>query len=233
MSQRRPVSWVSWQRPEDYYTEGMLIWLDIDTKIRELSSDKKSLDDFARLFFGIDNGSFVTQTYTLQDVINTLNAVQPYDWDGFLKQRVYQVAPGVPENGIRQGGYRIVYNDSQPEWQKRGERFDTGSNFSTSLGFSVRSNGELGAVSWDSPAFKGGVTPDMQITAVNGIAFKTEVLRNAILDAEKNQMPIKLLVKRDNEFGTLNVDYHGGLRYPHLERVNGTPDRLDAILQPK
>jgi predicted metalloprotease with PDZ domain len=47
ISERRPVSWVSWQRQEDYYMEGVLIWLDADTKIRELSGGKKSLDDFA------------------------------------------------------------------------------------------------------------------------------------------------------------------------------------------
>jgi predicted metalloprotease with PDZ domain len=50
VSQRTPVSWVSWQRPEDYYTEGELIWLDADTKIRELTNGQKSLDDFAKLF---------------------------------------------------------------------------------------------------------------------------------------------------------------------------------------
>lgn len=236
MSQRRPVSWVTWQRPEDYYTEGMLIWLDADTKIRELSGDRKSLDDFAKLFFGIDNGSFTTQTYTFEDVVRALNTVQPYDWATFLKQRVYEIAPKAPENGIRQGGFRLVYNDTQPEWQKRAQRPDSpesATNFGTSIGFAVRSTGELSNVWWDSPAFKAGVTPDMQITAVNGAAFKTELLRNAILDAEKNHEPIKLLVKRDNQFQTIDVDYHGGLRYPHLERVENTPDRLDAILAAK
>src|ERR1700760_2023727 len=49
---RRPLSWLSWQRTEDYYTEGELLWLDIDTRIRELTRDKRSLDDFARMFFG-------------------------------------------------------------------------------------------------------------------------------------------------------------------------------------
>lgn len=233
VSQRRPVSWVSWQRPEDYYTEGMLIWLDADTKIRELSGDKKSLDDFAKLFFGIDNGSFVTQTYTLQDVIQALNTVQPYDWANFLKERVYEIAPQTPENGIKQGGYRLIYSDTQPEWQRRGERPEAGANFGTSIGFVVRANGELGNVWWNSPAFKAGITPDMQIMAVNDTAFKTEALRTAILDAEKSQAPIKLLVKRDNQFETIDVDYHGGLRYPKLERVENTPDRLDAILAAK
>ncbi len=233
VSQRRPVPWVSWLRPEDYYTEGMLIWLDADTKIRELSGDKKSLDDFAKLFFGIDNGSFVTQTYTLQDIINALNTVQPYDWAEFLKQRVYEVSPQTPENGIKQGGYRLIYTDTPPEWQKRAERPEVGVNLGTSIGFTVRASGDLGNVWWDSPAFKAGITPDMQITAVNGTAFKTDILKAAITDAKKNQAPIKLLVKRDNQFETIEVDYHGGLRYPKLERVENTPDRLDAILAAK
>ena len=79
-----PVSWVSWQRPEDYYTEGMLIWLDADTKIRELTNGQKSLDDFCKRFFGVYNGSFITDPYTLEDVIRDLNAVAPYDWKNFF-----------------------------------------------------------------------------------------------------------------------------------------------------
>lgn len=232
ISQRSPVTWVSWQRPEDYYTEGMLIWLDADTKIRELSNDQKSLDDFAKLFFGIDNGSYVIHTYALKDVVAALNEVQPYDWADFFKTRVYEIAAHVPEDGITRGGYRLTYSDTQPEWMKHEDRPDMAINFSTSLGLTVKTDGALENVWWGSPAFKAGVTPDMQITAVNGVAFKTEVLRTAITDAEKSQSPIKLLLKRGDEFETIDVNYHDGLRYPKLERVEGTPDRLDAILAP-
>lgn len=235
ISERSPVTWVSWQRPEDYYTEGMLIWLDADTKIRELSGEKKSLDDFAKLFFGIDNGSYVTQTYTLEDVIAGLNAVQPYDWATFLKSRVYELAPHTPEDGISRGGYRLAYSDTPAEWLKYDERPDHERpdmtiDFATSIGISVKVDGNLGNVWWASPAAKAGMTPDMQITAVNGTAFKVDVLRTAVTEAEKSQSPLKLLVKRGNEFQTIDLDYHGGLRYPKLERVDGTPDRLDAIL---
>jgi predicted metalloprotease with PDZ domain len=232
ISQRSPVSWVSWQRPEDYYTEGMLIWLDADTKIRELSVDKKSLDDFAKLFFGIDNGSYITQTYTLDDLVAALNKVQPYDWAAFLKSRVYELDPHTPEGGISRGGYRLTYNDTEPEWMKHESRPDQPASFSTSIGISVRPDGALDNVWWDSPAFKAGITPDMQITAVNGTAFKIDVLRMAITDAEKTQTPIKFLLKRGDQFQTIELDYHGGLRYPKLERVDGAPDRLDAILAP-
>ncbi len=229
-SQRRAVSWVSWQRPEDYYTEGMLIWLDADTKIRELSGDKKSLDDFAKLFYGINNGSYVTQTYTLNDLVAALNTIQPYDWASFLRTRVYEVAPHPPEDGITRGGYRLVYSEMQPEWMKHEERPDAAVSFSTSVGFSVKADGTLENVWWDSPAFKAGITPDMQITAINGTAFKLDALRTAVTDAKKSQTPLKFLLKRGDQFETIDVDYHGGLRYPKLERVGSAPDRLDTIL---
>ncbi len=230
VSQRSPVSWVSWQRPEDYYTEGLLIWLDADTKIRELSGNKKSLDDFAKRFLAIDNGSYITHTYTFDDIVANLNAVQPYDWATFLRTRVYQLHPQTPEDGITHGGYRLAYTDTPPAWLKKAERPDSAISFSTSLGFAAKNDGELGNVWWDSPAFKAGITPDMQIMAVDGEKYSTDVLKAAITGAEKGKEPIKFLIKRGDQFQTIDVDYHGGLRYPKLERVEGTPDRLDDIL---
>lgn len=232
ISQRRPVPWVSWLRPEDYYTEGLLIWLDADTKIRELSNGAKSLDDFAKQFYGVENGSFVTDTYTLKDLVAALTAVQPYDWNGFFKQRVYSLAAQTPEDGIARGGYKVTFTDTEPEWQKHEQRDDEhdSENFSTSIGFSVAKDGTLSHVWWDSPAFKAGMTSGMQITAINGTAFKLELLKDTIVKAEKDTAPISFLIKRDSHFQTIQIDYHGGLRYPKLQRVEGTPDRLGAIL---
>ncbi len=232
ISQRSPVTWVSWQRPEDYYTEGLLIWLDADTKIRELSGGKKSLDDFARLFFGIDNGSYITRTYTFDDLVTALNTVQPYDWAAFLHQRVDRLSPRTPKDGISRGGFRLGYSDTPPDWLKHQTGPDIPTSYSTSLGFSLKTNGELDNVGWNSPAFKAGVTPDMQLTAVNGVAYTKEKLDDAIKQAETDKAPIKLLFKREDRYQTIDLDYHDGLRYPRLERVNGTPDRLDEILAP-
>jgi predicted metalloprotease with PDZ domain len=235
-----PQVWSSWQRSYDYYPESDLIWLEADTKIRELSGGKRSLDDFAKLFFGIDNGSYITVTYTFDDLVKSLSTVQAYDWAGFFRTRVHEVNPNVPENGFTQGGYRLVYNDHEPEWLKKAESV-RGASFATSLGFSVKSedshdspdsHGSLDSVSWDSLAFKAGITPDMQLQAVNDQKYTAARLREAILAAEKTKEPIKLLVKRGDEFVTISLDYHGGMRYPHLERVETTPDRLDAILAP-
>ena len=230
-SRAQPQQWSTWQRSADYYPESDLIWLDADTKIRELSNGKKSLDDFARAFYGIDNGSYITVTYTFDDLVKALNAVQPYDWAGFFQARIFEIAPQVPENGFTQGGYRLVYNDHQPDWLKHAD-LQRGDSFGTSLGFSVSPEGKLEQVVWNGVAFKAGITPDMNLEAVNDQKYTPAVLRETILAAEKNQQPIKLLLKRGDEYRTVSLDYHGGMRYPHLERVAGTPDRLDDVLAP-
>ncbi len=232
ISQRRPVSWVSWQRPEDYYTEGLLIWLDADTKIREMSSGRKSLDDFAKLFYGVDNGSFITRTYTLDDVVAALNTVQPYDWATFLHTHVDRLAPQVPEDGITRGGYKLVYGDTEPEWEKKSVRGPRGLDLSTSLGLRVLPTGVIRTVGWGSPAFQAKLISGMEIIAVNGTAYSADALRDAVLKAEKDKAPMVLLVKHADQIETVNLDYHGGLRYPTLQRQDGKPALLDNILAP-
>lgn len=231
LSERRPVSWVSWQRQEDYYMEGVLIWLDADTKIRELSGGKKSLDNFAQEFYGIDNGSFITRTYNFNDIVAALNKVQPYNWKKFFRTLVYKLHPQVPLAGFTQGGYKLVYNDTEPSWEKQGIPAEFGTSFATSIGFRVMHDGTIGSVQWGSPAFKAGIVPGMKIVAVDGNAgAAAEIVKDAILHAEKNTKPIHLVVKKNGKVHNVDVNYHGGLRYPHLERIPGTPDRLDAIL---
>ena len=240
VSQRTPVTWVSWQRPEDYYTEGALIWLDADTKIRELTGGQKSLDDFAKLFYGPYNGSYITFTYHFDDVVKALNTVAPFDWDSFLKSRVYDLHPAVPLDGITRGGYQLVYTDTPVAWVEKAEAAGGYADFSTSLGFSIgsprddnsKNPGALSNVWWNSPAFKAGVTPDMQLLAVNGTAYTPAVLKQAIVAAENDTKPIDLTFMRGNQLKTIAIEYHRGLRYPSLQRVEGTPDRLDDILAP-
>ena len=239
VSHRRPVSWVSYQRPEDYYTEGMLIWLDADTKIRELTGDKKSLDDFCKKFLGVYNGSFITDQYTLEDVVKDLNTVAPYDWNGFFQERVYDLHPQVPMGGFTQGGYKLVYTDKPVEWMVKEYAAFGAADFSTSLGFSVGggrreagASGTIANVSWDSPAFKAGITPGMGLISVNGTAYTAKVLTAAILAAERDKKPLQLQFKDGEQYRTVAVPYFDGMRYPTLERVDGTPDRLDDILAP-
>jgi predicted metalloprotease with PDZ domain len=233
VASRRPLSWLSWQRSEDYYSEGELIWLDADTLIRERSGGKRSLDDFARLFFGIYNGSFVTQTYTFDDVVKALNTVEPYDWAAFLNARLYSHGPGAPLDGLTRGGYRLVYTDVQSGYAKSVEARRHAADFMYSLGFSVNKDGQLSDVQWDGLAFKAGLTADTQLLAVNGLTYDPDLLKQAVTAAKTGAAPIALLVKINSHVRTVTIDYHDGLRYPHLERTGQGPASLDAILTPK
>ncbi len=231
ITQRRPQVWPNWQRSEDYYSEGALIWLDVDTKIRELSGDKRSLDDFARSFFGVDNGINVARHYTFEDVVKALNAVQPFDWAPFLKKRVEETGPA-PLDGLARAGWALAYTDTQTEFLKGVEEQSKTANFQFSLGFSVGSDGKIAAIVWDGPGFKAGLSGNTTLLAVNGRAYKAEHLRAAVTAAKLDPKPIELLVKHGNLYRTVALDYHEGLKYPRLERIKGTPDRLEAILQP-
>jgi len=231
ITQRRPQVWPNWQRSEDYYSEGALIWLDVDTKIRELSGDKRSLDDFARGFFGVDNGVNVAKHYTFEDVVKALNAVQAFDWAPFLKKRVDETGPA-PLDGLARAGWTLAYTDTQTEFLKGVEEQSKTANFQFSLGFSVGSDGKIAAIVWDGPGFKAGLSGNTTLVAVNGRAYKAEHLRAAVTAAKLDPKPIELLVKYGNLYRTVALDYHEGLKYPRLERIKGTPDRLEAILQP-
>ncbi len=232
VSQRRPLSWLSWQRSEDYYSEGQLIWLDADTLIRERSGGKHSLSDFARLFFGVDDGSFITHTYTFEDVVRALTAVEPYDWTTFLRTRLEGHGPGAPLDGLKRGGYRLVYTDQQSAFAKAAGARRGGADFMYSLGFSVGKDGQLGDVQWEGPAFRAGLTADTQLIAVNGLNYDADLLRQAVIAARGTREPIELLVKINNHFRTVKIDWHEGLKYPHLEKIGTGEGSLDAILAP-
>jgi hypothetical protein len=72
-------------------------------------------------------------------VVKALNTVAPFDWDSFLKQRVYDLHPAVPEDGFTRGGYKLVYSDAPIGWIEKAEAAGHYADFSTSLGFSIGS----------------------------------------------------------------------------------------------
>lgn len=233
IANRRPQSWPSWQRSEDYYSEGQLIWLDADTLIREQSHGAKSLDDFARAFFGIDNGSYVTVTYTFDDVVKALNDVVPYDWANFLTTRLQGHGPGAPLDGMTRGGYRLVYTDTPSDFTAAAQQQYHDASFTFSIGATLGGDGTLTQVVWDSPAFKAGLTQGMKILGVGAASYSQDTLKRAITAAKGTAVPIRLTLQFEDRVWTTAITYHDGLRYPHLERVAGTPATLDDILKPR
>ena len=230
VSQRSPQDWSDWQRREEYYEEGLLVWLDADTKIREMTQDTRSLDDVAKAFFGVQDGRVAVVTYTFEDYVSALDSVAPpADWAAFLRQRLDTNTKTTLLDGIKRGGWRLAFSETQSEYSKSLEGAFKFTDFSHSLGFSLDKDAKFDGILWNGFAFKAGLTVGMQLIAVNSVAFKAEDLRAAIT-AAKDGSGVELLVKVDNRYKTVKIDYRGGQRYPKLERIEGTPDRLTAIL---
>jgi predicted metalloprotease with PDZ domain len=223
--------WQNWRRGLDYYPEGELIWLEVDTIIRQQSHGQKSLDDFCRLFHGGESGPPKVVPYTFDDVVHALNQVTPYDWARFLQERVNSTADHAPLAGIEHGGWRLVYNDQPNVFVHTAEKLRKSVNASYSLGFVVKEDGEFSDVIHGSPAYAAGIGPEMKLVAINGRAWSKEVLQDALRASKGNKQPIDLLVENAKFFKTYSIDYHEGIRNPHLERVEGA-DVLGDILKP-
>ena len=229
---RRPQPWRSWERSEDYYYEGLLIWLEIDTLIREKSGGQRSLDDFARAFFGLNDGSFVPVTYTFEDVVAALNRVQPHDWETLLRTRLNSRGPA-PLEGLARGGYKLTYRDLPTEYFRNSEMRRRVSDLTYSLGVVVNDDGRITEVMWDGVGFQNALTIGTQIVSVNDAMFSGERIRDAIRDSQRTGTLIELNVKNGDRYRTVALNYRGGLRYPRLERDSARPARLDAILAPR
>lgn len=226
--------WPSWHRSlGDSYFEADLMWLEADGIIRALSGGRRSLDDFARTFFA--GGGERPSLYTLRDVIAGLDRLQPYDWTAFLDERLHRVTPHAPSNWLARSGYRLAFADvptrAFAEHQARTNRVD----LRHSIGLVLRS-GESGAVNevmWGGAAFAAGITPGATILTVNGKGFAAERLEAAIQANRAGKSPIQLAIMNRGRERIVVLDYRGGLRYPRLERVAGTVDRLGALLAPR
>ncbi len=226
--------WKSWRRGVDFYNEGVLIWLEVDTRIRALSGNTKSLDDFCAAFFGGASGQPELKPYTYEQLTQALNAIAAYDWRNFFDERIYAVAPMAPLGGIDGAGWRLVYtaepNLVQKDYEETGEDLD----LLFSLGIQISTeDGRIRDVLPGSPAATAEIAPGSMLIAVNGRRWSSELLHRAIHEAATGNEPIRLLVENSEFFREVDLDYNGGERYPHLERVEERSDLLTPILAPR
>ena len=233
IAQRRPKAWTSYQWSEDYYEAGKLVWLDADQLIREKTGGKKSLDDFARAFFGMRDRDWGVLTYRFQDVVDTLNSVMPYDWASFLNERIYAVKPEATLGWIARGGYKLDYQDKPTGYWKSREKDRKISDYSYSIGLVIGKEGAISSVFWDSPAFKAAITAGSKLVAVDGRAYDKDLLNSVITAAKGGTQPIHLLVKQGDAYRDVAVQWNGGLRYPTLVKVAKGEAGLDKLLAPK
>lgn len=228
-----PDEWSGERRGLDYYPEGALIWLEADTLIRTRSGGKRSFDDFCRSFFGGADGAPSVRAYSRADLIATLNAVEAYDWDTFLRTRVEDVQAHAPLGGITAGGWTLVQNDQANPYLDAAAKVTKNNDFSYSLGFWSKEDGKVVDVVHGSPAFAAGLAPAAKLIAISGRKWSEDAAKEVILAAERNTAPIELIVESGDTVRTLRVDWHGGLAYPHLARNAQQADLLSRIITPR
>ena len=226
-----PRAWMNYRRRVDYYDEGSLVWLDADVLIRQRSNGKLSLNDFCRRFHGGSDTAPLVKTYTFDDVVNTLNEVMPYDWRSFLTERIYQVAPHAPLAGITGGGWKLVYTDKPNTLVRLGDHARKSVDLMYSIGAMFKEDGGVMDVNPNLEAARAGLAPGMKILTVNGRPWSTEVLHEAITAAKSSTTPMDLVVENGSFTGTYKLNYHGGERYPHLERDPTKPDLLGEVIK--
>jgi predicted metalloprotease with PDZ domain len=227
------AQWSDWRRGADYYPEGFLIWLEIDTMIRQQTKGQKSLNNFCKAFFGgpADTPPMIFP-YNFEDVVKVLNEVAPYDWAKMLRERLDAKAAHAPLGGIENGGWKLVYTDQENATMssraKTGETLD----LTFSLGLHLAKDGTVIDVIHDSPAYKAGVGPGMKVIAVSGRKYSKDTIRTALRAGVTDKQPLALLVENAEYYTTYQVDYHGGEKFPHLVRTDGKPDLLGEIIRP-
>ncbi|WP_353069656.1 M61 family peptidase [Tunturibacter empetritectus] len=225
--------WDNWRLSVDYYDEGELVWLDVDTTIRKMTNGKKTIDDFVAKFHGLggDTGPKVVP-YTFDDVVAGLNSVVANDWVMFLRSRLDSNSYHAPLGGLENGGYKLSYTDKPNAWSTLEDQQSETFNFWYSIGLHANKVGNISDVLKGGVADKSGIGPGMKIVAVNGRAYSPDVLKAAIHDAKGSGPAVELILLNTGYYKVVKLDYHEGERYPTLERVTAVPDRLDDILKP-
>jgi len=225
--------WVNWRRDADYYDEGDLLWLEVAALIHDLTHDRKSFEDFCRLFYGGPNNGPEIKTYTLEELAGALNQVAPYDWVGFFRERLNSTSPQAPVGGIEAAGWKVEYSEKPPERGGSNPYLEeAGLDAAYSIGLRLASDGAVQESIVGGLAYQAGITSGMRVVAVNDRAFTPDLLRDALKAGKNGSQPIRLLVLNDDYYKTCTIDYHGGERFPHLVRQEGKPDSLDDLAKP-
>jgi len=225
-------AWSNWRSGTDFYDEGFLLWLDVDATLRRLTDDKKSMNDFCKIFHGGPGGEPALKTYTFEDVVATLNGLAPYDWAGFLRARLDSTSTRTPIEAVENTGWKLVYDERPNEMEAAQEEVSRHIDLTFSVGMMVDEDGVVVDVIHGGPSYTAGIGPGMRIAAMNGKKFSPDAMMEAVSAAKSAAGPIELMIANGAQYQSVAVDYHGGLVYPHLERDSSKPDYLSEIYHP-
>jgi len=225
MDAHHSVSWRDWQGREAYYPEGVLLWLDIDTLLRERSGGRQGLDEVARRLLGGD-GSETIRTYRVDDLVAALNSAVPMDWRSFLETRLQAHDDSHLYDGLARGGFALVDVAFPTEAARETEADEGGIDLRHGLGLLIGRGGQVRRVAWDSPAFRAGLAPGALLKTVNGTPYSDDELKRVL-----GRGDLELGFVQDGADRTAIVRGASAQTWPALKPTGSRPWLLD-ILRP-
>lgn len=227
-----PDAWTSARRSVDFYEASVYLWLDVDAEIRARTHGRASIDDFVKRFYGGgEEGKPALQPYVEQDLYEALAAVAPGEWRSVVHRHLDAPGTDAMFKALERTGWKLTYSAEKNPWVELSQKRRKSTERRWSIGLRLDEKGEVVDTIEGRAAGLAGVGPGMTLVAVNGRKFTPEILDAAIADAQKTHQPIALLVETDDYYRTLSVPYFEGPRYPHLTRIESTPDTLTEVLK--
>jgi predicted metalloprotease with PDZ domain len=226
-------NWNDLRRDQDYYFEGMLLWLEADAIIRERSGGKKSLDEFCRRFLGANSSTAKVVPYELPEIVRILRELAEFEWEPFLEKRVSQPLDALPLDVVARCGYRVQYASRPPPEQmgRRNRGAGAGLGAEDSIGLSFAGDGRILEVVPGKVGDRAGLAPGMKVIGVNKKTFSRQRMLDALTESSTRHK-IELLLVEGEDFRTIVLDYSDGPRYLELVRDTSRPDILAEILKP-
>ena len=225
-------NWGGLRRDQDYYFEGMLVWMEADAIIRERTNGKKSLDDFCRKFLGNGPTTAKVVPYELPEIVKDLQELANFEWEAFLLKRVAQPLQELPLEVVSRCGYKIEYSSVAPgEQVSRQNRGGGGVAAQDSIGLSFGGDGTITEIVAGGIGDKAGLAHGMKVIGVNNKTFSRQRMLDALAESVKRHK-LEFLLIEGEDFRTVALEYSGGPRYLELVRDPTKPDLLADILKP-
>jgi predicted metalloprotease with PDZ domain len=224
-------AWTSARRSVDFYEASVYLWLDVDAEIRARTNGRASIDDFVKRFYAGPDGKPALKPYVEQELYDTLSAVAPGEWRSVLHRHLDAPNSDAMFKALERTGWKLTYSAEKNPWIELSQKRHKSTLRGWSIGLRLDEKGVILDTIEGRAAAVAGAGPGMTLVAVNGRKYSTEVLDAAIAEAQKTRQPIALLVENNEFYRTLSVPYFDGPRYPHLVRIDSTPDTLTEVLK--
>ena len=227
----RSASWSHLRRSQDYYAEGALVWMEIDARLRNLSSGATTLDDFARRFFAYEPGGSHPKGHDVDEIVTILSDLIADDWSSFLDERINQPRERFALGLLQELGYHLQFANEPPKRPQDVRGGGSSIDALDSLGLAVDKKGSVTRVLLDSPADRAGLGPGMTIAGVDDYVWSKTRFEDA-LAGTLSEPVIDLLVVSGDRYLHKALKFDQGPRHMVLVRDEDRPDRLADIAEP-